>query len=248
MHDYELYGFSLFETFLAKQGAFWRLTAHWERLAKSAAYFGMDVPDKERFFRDVMARHDASRVELMRYTLLQGGGRWSDAPSRSECRILKRTYNGQKLPSEMRLRLEARALPVRDEQRVHKTGSRMFYQTCYNNARNCGYDDCIFVDTEGYMLESSTANLVLKVDGDWITPRFERGLLPGVMRRHLLEQETIFERDLRASDINEVEAAFSINAVRGIMPISALGSRMLPTEPVRDFMEDEGSRDYVSLD
>lgn len=246
MHDYELYGYSLFETFLAKKGTFWRLDAHWERLSASASFFGMDAPDKERFFKDVIARHDATRIELLRYTLLQGGGRWSDAPSRSECRILKQAYEPQNV-GEMRLRVEQRALPVRDESRNHKTGSRMSYQASYNRARNCGFDDCIFVDTEGYLLESSTANLVLKLDGDWITPQTSRGILPGVMRRHLLEGDFIQERDLRASDISEVEAAFCANAVRGIVPISALGSRMLSTASVKEFKDLIGDRDYVSL-
>ena len=53
MEDYELYGYSVFETFLAHRGCYWRLDDHWHRLVTAARTFGLDPPDRDRFLADL---------------------------------------------------------------------------------------------------------------------------------------------------------------------------------------------------
>ena len=244
MHEYELYGFSLFETFLAKQGRFWQLDAHWNRLNTSASRFGMDAPDLDRFMREVGAYHDAGRDEIIRNTLLQTGGRWTSQAIACETRILKKAWQPSE-PRPLRLHLEERPLPVRDEMRTHKSGARMHYQACYHAARSRGYDDCLFQDNEGYLLESSTHSLCLLMDGHWVTPPLARGILPGVARGWLIAEHGLVERDVRAADLENCEAAVAANAVRGLLPVSALGSRMPATSEAEAFIERIGGRNFA---
>lgn len=244
MQEFELYGFSLFETFLAKEGCFWRLEEHWNRLATSARHFAMDVPDLDRFRQEVSAYHDATRSEVLRYTLIQTGGRWSSTSLATQTRILKKTWKPLD-PCPIRLHQEERPLPVRDEMRCHKTGSRMLYQAAYHRARSRGYDDCVFSDADGYILESSTHNLCFRLDGNWYTPPMSRGILPGVMRAYLIAEHGVTERDIRNADLDRCEAVVASNSVRGLMPISALGHRMLATNEAETFIASVGTRDYT---
>ncbi len=246
MQEYELYGFSLFETFLAKEGTFWRLSEHWDRLSSSAQRFGMEAPDKERFFRDVRGYHDASRCEIIRYTLLQMGGRWTSHNLATETRILKKAWTPTE-PYPVRLYLEEKPLPSRDEMRCHKSGSRMMYQSAHHSARSRGFDDALFADSEGYLLESSTYSICVCLEGKWYTPPLRRGLLPGVLRAWLIQGGHVQERDLRQDDMDRFEAVVATNTVQGLRAVSAISHRMLGTNLADDFIEKVGPRAYAPI-
>ncbi len=246
MQEYELYGFSLFETFLAKEGTFWRLSEHWDRLSSSAARFGMEAPDKDRFFRDVRGHHDASRSEVIRYTLLQMGGRWTSHSLATETRILKKTWSPVE-PYPVRLYLEERPLPARDEMRCHKSGSRMMYQSAHHSSRSRGFDDALFADSEGYLLESSTYSICIRLDGKWFTPPLRRGLLPGVMRAWLIQAGFIQERDIRQDELDRFEAVVATNTVQGMRAVSAISHRMLATDLAYAFIENVGIREFRAV-
>jgi len=244
VQEYELYGYSLFETFLAMKGRFWCLEDHWNRLSTSAKRFGMEHPTLDRFTQEVHAYCDETRDELIRYTLMQTGGRWASNDIGTETRLLKKSWDPAE-PRPLRLYLEEGSLPARDEMRCHKTGSRMCYQSSYHGARSRGFDDCLFSDDEGYLLESSTFSLIVCIEGLWYTPPLSRGLLPGVARRFLIEEHAVTEKDLRLSDVDIFEAVVVANAVRGLKPVSALGHRMLTTELSTAFIESVGERQYT---
>lgn len=243
MNEYELCGFSLFETFLARKGCFWRLENHWLRLAASAAQFGMELSDKDRFFKEICAYHDATRDEVLRYTLMQLGGRWAGSSLHTESRLLKKAWSSLE-PVPVRLYLEERQLPVRDTMRCHKSGSRMLYQARFHEARSRGYDDCLFMDSEGYLLESSIFNICALKDNVWCTPPLARGLLPGVVRAWLIDLG-VCERDLRLVDLDDCQGVLATNAVKGIIPVSAIGRRMFRTDKADAFIEEMGQRDYT---
>jgi branched-subunit amino acid aminotransferase/4-amino-4-deoxychorismate lyase len=54
-------------------------------------------------------------------------------------------------------------------------------------ASDRGYDDALFLNTEGYLAEGSTSNLFLVSGGKVMTPHPDCGILPGITRETVLE-------------------------------------------------------------
>jgi para-aminobenzoate synthetase/4-amino-4-deoxychorismate lyase len=115
------------------------------------------------------------------------------------------------------------ALPVAcDDWRLrHKTSDRGFYEAALNAARAVGADEALLLRDDGLMTEGSFTNLfVRRGDGRLVTPRADSGLLPGVLRRSLIEADKVVEGDLTLDDLRE---GFLLgNAVRGLIPACLL--------------------------
>ncbi|NLH81797.1 MAG: aminodeoxychorismate synthase, component I, partial [Phyllobacteriaceae bacterium] len=64
-----------------------------------------------------------------------------------------------------------------------------------------GLDDLIYLNRDGFLTESTRANLFVERDGRLLTPALRHGLLPGVLRRELIEAGRAIEADLRPQDL-----------------------------------------------
>ncbi|MDB5689066.1 MAG: para-aminobenzoate synthase, component [Sphingomonas bacterium] len=95
----------------------------------------------------------------------------------------------------------------------HKTSDRGFYDAARNAA---GGFEVVFVDPAGFVTEGSFTNVFVDRGGLLVTPPLARGLLPGVLRARLIEEERAVEGDLRPVDL---AGGFLIgNALRGLIP------------------------------
>lgn len=115
------------------------------------------------------------------------------------------------------------ALPVdaRDWRLRHKTTDRAFYDDARAAAiRDDGVAELLFVDPAGWLAEGSFTTLFVLRSARLLTPPLYRGVLPGVLRAHLLAQGRAVEADLSPADFvhaADVGAAFVGNALRGLM-------------------------------
>jgi len=110
-------------------------------------------------------------------------------------------------------------LPVAsDDWRLrHKTTDRGFYEAARRVAMGAGADEALFVRDDGLITEGSfTTVFVRRSDGRLVTPRAEHGLLPGVLRRSLIEADKVVEGDLTLDDL--AQGFLLGNALRGLMP------------------------------
>jgi para-aminobenzoate synthetase/4-amino-4-deoxychorismate lyase len=94
----------------------------------------------------------------------------------------------------------------------HKTTRRQFYQGELRSSS--GGADVIFWNENGYLTETTSANLVLLKNGRYLTPDVSCGLLAGTFRNHLLENKIIEEAKLKIEDLFDCEKIFRINSVR----------------------------------
>jgi len=103
----------------------------------------------------------------------------------------------------------------------HKTTDREFYDAGLRAARDAGADEALFLRDDGLVTEGCITNLFVQRDDRLLTPPARLGLLPGVLRRSLIEAGRAVEAELRLDDLKD---GFLIgNAVRGLMP-----ARLLP--------------------
>lgn len=83
-----------------------------------------------------------------------------------------------------------------------------------------GFDEPLFLNSKGYAAEGATTNLFAVLDGNLITPSLENGILPGTMRRFVLEHFDVQECNITTKMLYQSTELFVTNALLGIMPVT----------------------------
>lgn len=103
----------------------------------------------------------------------------------------------------------------------HKTTDRGFYAEATALAHEAGAAEALLVDPQGRVTEGSFTSVFVERDGVLLTPPLALGLLPGVLRRSLIEAGKAREAELTLDDL---AGGFLIgNALRGLVP-----ARLIP--------------------
>jgi para-aminobenzoate synthetase/4-amino-4-deoxychorismate lyase len=195
--------FRLLESLRFEHGAGYpRLAGHLARLAASARYF--DFPCDAARVTEALHAHGAGlEAGVHKVRLLLGAGGEIEVESAP-------------IPAEAgRARVAIAEEPVdeRDPFLYHKTTLRDAYRE--RAGAHPDRDDVLLVNRRGELTESTTANLVVRLDGVLHTPPLECGLLPGVLRQRLLASGALRERRIRAEELRRAEGIWLINSVRG---------------------------------
>ena len=96
----------------------------------------------------------------------------------------------------------------------HKTSDRWFYEAGLEAARQAGASEAVFVREDGLVTEGCFNSVFVERDGVLLTPPAALGLLPGVLRRSLIEQGRAREAELTLDDL--AGGFFLGNALRGL--------------------------------
>lgn len=203
-------GFELFETLRLEDGEYPLLALHLERLQASARSLGFACALAA--LSSALAAAAASRprgVFRVRLTLAHDG----------RCRL-----RASPLPDEpaqaWRVVLAAEALPVDDYLLRHKTTARARYDRALAAlATQPAVFDAIFCNSRGEVCEGARSNVFVERDGVLLTPPLACGLLPGVLRRTLLESGQAVEQVLWCDDLWQASALYVGNALRGLLPV-----------------------------
>ena len=91
-----------------------------------------------------------------------------------------------------------------------------YFKTTHRPHLSLGEQEKIYHNAAGELLETSIGNLVLKIAGKLYTPLTSLGILPGIYRQHLLETGQVKEKIMTLEDLNQAEAIYGCNAVRGL--------------------------------
>lgn len=208
--------FQLIETLLLQEGTFTFLEEHLERLAQSAEYFDMVFDGaRVRTALEEAAQswkgNERARVGL----LLNREGSVTCTISRLE--------NAES--SSLGLLLCRERTLATDRFLRHKTTRRALYDTAFGHAQRHGFADSLFRNTRQEITEGAIHNVIASIEGEWITPPLESGVLPGVYRRHLLQQSRVSERVLNLSDLLRAEEILICNSVRGLRRVIHLAEQ-----------------------
>ncbi len=181
-----------------------RLERHLARLAGSAEYFGFAV-DLD-VVRDRLAGLDpATTLDPARLRLLAG--------RRGELRLEAHPLELPAMQGPVRLGLATKPVDADDVFLYHKTTHRVVYETARARRPEC--DDVLLWNERGELTETTTANLVLAVDGRLVTPPVGSGLLPGVLRAELLEAGVVQDQVLTMDDLARCQTIILVNSLRG---------------------------------
>jgi para-aminobenzoate synthetase/4-amino-4-deoxychorismate lyase len=102
----------------------------------------------------------------------------------------------------------------------HKTSDRSFYDAARDAAVAAGAQEAILIRDDGMVTEASRSNIFLARGDMLLTPPLSLGLLPGVLRRSLIEQGRAIEAPVHLDDL---AGGFWLgNSVRGLMKAKLL--------------------------
>ncbi|OCQ94333.1 hypothetical protein BCD67_06660 [Oscillatoriales cyanobacterium USR001] len=94
----------------------------------------------------------------------------------------------------------------------HKTTYRSPYTIALESQPKC--QDVLLWNKEGFITESTIANIVINTPTGKITPPVNSGLLPGTFREQLLAEGKIREELISLDDLRNTKTIFLINSVR----------------------------------
>lgn len=82
-----------------------------------------------------------------------------------------------------------------------------------------GFNEALFLNTDGYIAESSSGNIFFIKDDKLYTPSVNCGLLNGILRQWVLNNFHVIEGNFTLEDIFNSQGAFLTNSIMGIMKI-----------------------------
>lgn len=212
------HGFGLFETMRFADGRLYFWDDHWARLAKSAQRFALALPEKEAVLAALreLVQESATEVATLKLSLLKRG---------SDSRLYVYARPPIPAPESRRLLLDTRC-PIfpRSLLAGHKTHNYMEAMHLLATTREQGFYDLLRVDADGFLAETTTANLFFVKDGRLHTPALATGILPGVTRAALLRSPglEVEEGSYAPEVLLEAEAAFVTNATAGLQPVERI--------------------------
>ena len=227
-------GDGVFETITVVDGRPQALEAHLDRFGCSAAMLDLPAPAPDAWrqaIEAVCARLDPVR-EAFAKTVLTRGVEGTDRPTGW-------VYAAPSVDSTA-ARTEGISVVVLDRGYRHdvertspwllqgaKTLSYAVNMAALREAARRGADDALFVSSDGYVLEGTRANLILKVGDRLVTPRTDIGILAGTTQADVFrfaEQEgieTAYEL-VTLADLQAADALWLVSSVRQAAPIRSV--------------------------
>jgi len=209
--------FDLLETVLWTPGeGFYLLDRHLERLAGSAGYFGFTLDPglvRRRLEEAVAGADGALRVRLL--VARDGGARVETAPLAAGELGAGGADAAAALPA-VPVILAEEPVDATDVSLFHKTTRRGVYDRALAAARRRCPEagEVLLWNRAGRLTEAATANLVVELDGERLTPPVEDGLLAGVFRGHLLAAGAVAERPVAVADLHRASGLWLVNSLR----------------------------------
>jgi para-aminobenzoate synthetase/4-amino-4-deoxychorismate lyase len=195
--------FALIETLRWAPGkGYFLLPEHLDRLQASATYFEYGFSaERVREYLQTLAGDFPDTPQMVRLLLCRDGS-------------LQGTFKEIGIPRSRELKIALAQEPV-DRQSIllyHKTTQRQLYEN--NLAEVVEADEVVLWNQLGELTECCTANLVIKKNGQLVTPPVSCGLLPGTYRDFLVKRGVLQEQVLTLEDLRDNSHIYLINAVR----------------------------------
>ena len=227
-----LSGHGVFESVRLHRGAWFRIGAHLERLAASAALLRIALPAREQLERVLheLARRSGVEEASARLTVTAGSGGGPSvlatiSPIADDWRA--RAARGWRLITARTRHPDPSSIPP-----ALKSLGRVYSVLAKQEARDAGADDALMLLPDGTVAEGPTWNFFFRTDGVLHTASTE-AVLGGVTRAVLIELAGAYglavDAGLPTAELlDRADAAFASMSSLGVVPVLSLDGRPLP--------------------
>jgi para-aminobenzoate synthetase/4-amino-4-deoxychorismate lyase len=114
---------------------------------------------------------------------------------------------------------------VLSEHRVDQANPLWFHKTA-DRSRYPESDDeseTLLVNLDGEVTETNRSNVMVHLDGRWVTPPVSSGLLPGVARAIAIAEQGVIEQTLTVDELGRADEIAVTNALRGWRKATLIG-------------------------
>lgn len=127
------------------------------------------------------------------------------------------------MPDVMRITVSPGRVSADNPAFKHKTSPMPLYDAARKSVKESSdFDEILFVNQRGELTEGSFTNIFVNLNGQLCTPPLSCGLLPGVLRAHLLQTGQAIERVLKPGDLTGTHKVYVGNSVRGLIPATLI--------------------------
>jgi branched-chain amino acid aminotransferase len=231
-----LYGDSVYETLRTVGGRILEFDRHHDRLLKSAAGIGFEVPFAKAQILDATLQTLAASTEAearIRIIATRGAGPLSlDVRGAATPQLIVMVQRLEVPAQSVYEKGIAACLVVPAHNRSPlsglKTGNYVANVLALRQAIEARGDDAIMCNAEGAITEATTSNVfVVTPHGTLVTPALDGGLLSGITRAMVLELANDLginceERVIWPEELRQAAEIFLSSSVRGVMPVTLL--------------------------
>lgn len=245
------YGDALFEGVLARHGKLFRWSQHMARLERSAATLKLSFPDDVKSWqettRELLAKN-GMKDAMVRIQLSRGiGPRGYATTGQERPAVVISVHPAPERPlaaARWKLITSSFRIAAGDPIAQLKTCSKLLQVMAATEARDCGADEAILLNTDGHLTEGSTSNVFWIDKGCVCTPPLAAGLLPGVTRAAVLELCDRLgvphaERTTGLESVRNCEGMFLSFTSRGIVEAESLDGAPIPLSPITKRLQNE---------
>lgn len=212
-------GSGVFETIKTVDNLPWALSRHMRRVVSSAQTTGIKLPSEDQIRSSIEFLLSTEKFSqgVLRLSFAEGGN-WSAAHLE-----YKPLVNPAKLVSYEKL-LKSNGQPLKSFPYDHRL-------EILKAVQDVGADEAIVINDKGRVCEGSVTNLLLQIDGEWITPPISDGVLPGIVRALVIENCGVLVRSISESQLRQVSSGFLLSSLRIAQPIASINGRELLQSP-----------------
>lgn len=239
-----MYGDGVFETFRAYNGQTLFLKEHLRRLQSGLDFLGMDSPENissESFQLLVFRLLD--RLDLLgsdaivRLQLWREGQRGYLPDQRSKTHFMISTSPCPKTFENPRLAtVESKRIPDQSLPSKYKLSNGINYILAARQADRQGADDALMETIDGFLSETTIANIFWASGNEVFTPSENCDLLPGITRQILIDLINKNPRwklslgNFEREALREAEVVWICNSVREMLTVRSIDQVEYPIE------------------
>ena len=240
------YGDGLFETMRVHEGAVPMWPRHLARLRDGARRLAISLPALAVLEARIAEIASGCAVGVLKLLLARGQDGRGYAPVPGAL-------------ADWQLGLHPLPATANDGLRLHWCDTTLAIQPALAGIKHCsrleqvmaraevgraGCDEGLMCDGDGRVVSATSANVLVLADGGWRTPPVDHCGVAGVLRGWLLEQGLVQVATISPSQLESAEAVALCNAVRGILPVQAAGTRVFASRPATNELKERLAMAY----
>lgn len=222
------YGMSVFESLPVRKNAPLFLLPHYERLRHACAQTGFvaslpRLEDFESLLRGI------SFDAFARIYVTAGDGDVSAREPDGRVLVFAEPRSAREQYGDETYKLAAHSHPTVPLLGGLKTGNYWANLIALQNARQRGCDESLLFNTDGELISACMANVFVMLEGKIKTPAASTGARAGVIREWVMRKRPVSQGRITMDDLGHAGEIFLTSSWLGVMPVTALEGRDLPS-------------------
>ncbi|MGX9756298.1 aminotransferase class IV [Clostridioides difficile] len=214
------FGIGLFETIKVKDGIAIDLDTHIDRMLNSITCLDLNINYEKRFLIDKIVKYIKKENiinKALRITVFDEGYNIS---------IRAIPYNKDAYNKGFKLTISP---IVRGDSLIYRHKTTNYFENIYtkNIANKNGYNDGIFINSEGVILECSMSNIFFIRGNKVYTPSSKLPILNGTIKKRIIKicdelHIELVENEINISEISSFDFVFVTNSLMGAMKVTEI--------------------------